>query len=139
MKSRARKRTIKPLSTPTKYASPASYRESLETDVQVSGHWFRICKIDPEVITQYMGVASTDLEKLPEQEKILKSQEINKQIADLVLPACVIYPEMVAGAGDDEHLGVDDLQGFDMIVLLSEIMKFSGLTGEAIEGLQSFR
>lgn len=139
-KSRAaQKRDTKEATKAKKYVSPSQYRGSLETDVQVGEFWYRIQKIDPALMSDYVVLSDFDLEKIPEEERTQRSLEANKKIVDLLLPACILKPTVVAGEGDDDTLGTDDLQGFDQTILVSKILEFSGLTGEAIEGLRSFR
>jgi len=111
--------------------SPEEYRKAKTKIVSVpSGYNFKIRKMTPEV-------ADALLKKLATKEEL--PPETLPELIELVLPACVIEPKIVASEGTSEALSVDELDPGDKIVLFMEVIDFSGLSAAAERARKSFR
>jgi len=96
-----------------------------------------VVKMFPESTAPKAGESPEEFAKRLRGEGIDIS-ELLEHIPD-VLVECVVEPPLVKGPGDENHLSVNELSGFDQLKLFFEIMKVSGLTEEALKELESFR
>jgi len=114
-----------------KIVSPEEYRKAKTKVVSApSGYNFKIRKMTPEV-------ADALLKKLPAKGEL--PPETLPELIELLLPACIVEPKVVASEGTSDTLSVDELDPGDQIVLLMEIIDFSGLSAAAERARKSFR
>lgn len=86
-----------------------------------------------------------DLENLDVKERfkeMLSKENLAEKvlsIVDILIPACVVKPKVVAGPAAKGELSVDELEFEDIFALFDEILSFSGLTEESYAERIKFR
>lgn len=124
---------------PLKIISAKDYKVSTRKIVVLpSTAVFRIKKMPPRVLAQVLALTGAGM---TEEEIGEKMQENLMELLDIVLPECVIEPQIVGQGAEanDDQLSINDLGMGDAQALLMQIMDHSGFSQEDMDELQSFR
>jgi len=129
--------------------TPAMYRKRVYKCVQLpGGEVFKIKKLTTaafnavsEIFPVEKGLSAEDIRKMI-AEKSLPAPELSvmiEKVIPFVVCECVVQPKVIASAGTEEALSIDEIAATDQLFLFVEILKHSGLTKEGLEALRSFR